>query len=251
MPIREYNFTGFDHIKVGGAFDVEVKKADGFRVSVDADMLKPVQVKKTGETVDISLPWYYYFWGFLTAFIRAKIYITLPELRSIALYGASQANVDAFTTQHDFSIELAGASRLDISTIKCGNAEIRLVGASKLTMKRLEAGDLKMEMMGASRADGEIVLSTGAVIKIVGASRAELKGEASNLRLDVAGASQARLTELSAHNAKIKLTGASRAVVKIDGRLDADVAGASDLSWVGNPVMGDIKSVGASQLHRA
>lgn len=251
MSFKDYGLSGFDRLNIRGAFDVEIKKADDFKVTVNADAFNPVRVEREGDTLTVGLPWFYFFWGFLTWFTRARVHISMPELRELVLAGACRAEADSFSTTHDFSLELAGASHLKMGEIKCGGAEIKLVGASEAKLRKLQAGSLKLEISGASRIASEVVLAAGADIKIVGASRVELNGEANSLRLEAAGASQVRLSELATHNARVKLTGASRAVVKVDGKLDAEVVGASDLSWVGNPVMGDIKSVGASKLHKA
>jgi len=214
-------------------------------------MLKPVQVAREGDTLIIKLPWYSYIWGFLTSYLRPRASISLPELRELRLSGASRAEVDGFTTTHDFSLDVTGASKLKLGAVAAGNTDIRLVGASELKFKRIEAAGLKMDIAGASHTEGEVAVSADARLKIVGASRIVLSGTVKNLNLDVSGASQVRLAELSAHNAKVKLAGASKAVVRVDGHLDADLAGASDLSWIGNPLMGDVRSVGASQLRRA
>jgi len=248
---REYDFKGFDRIRVSGAFDVTIKRSDSFKVSISADILKPVSVEKTGDTLSISLPWYYYTWGFLTGWKRALAQISLPELREIRLTGAVVGETGDFSTTHDFSLSLAGASRVELGSIDCGDAVIKLAGASKEDFKSIKAAKLDLEVVGASRIKGELSVAGDARIKMAGASQVELNGQAGALKLDVAGAGRASLSELSVQSARVKLVGASRAVVKVAGRLDADVTGASDLSWVGNPVMGDIKSAGASQLHRA
>lgn len=244
MSTKEYDFKGFDRIRISGAFDVEITRAEAFSVSISADPLKPVQVNKEGDTLSIGLPWYYYFWGFLSGWMRARARISMPELRELRLAGASKAEVSDFSTTHDFALEVAGASKLSLGSIGAGGAELKLVGASEIGFKRLEAAKLSLHIVGASRLKGELAVATDVEVRMAGASKVELTGMANSLSLDVAGASRATLSELAVHNARVKLVGASKAVVKADGRLDAELAGASDLSWIGNPVMGDIKSVG-------
>ena len=248
---REYDLKGFDRVRIRGAFDIEIKHTEGFAVSVDADFLKPVQVNKNGDTLDIGLPWYYYFWGFLTAWRRASVSVSLPELRELRLSGAAVGTVVDFNTTHDFLLVLAGASQLEMGVFECGNATFRIAGASKIDVKRIKADKLELDIVGASRFKGDLALTGDARVKMAGASQAELHGQANSLNLDVTGAGRALLSDLPVQGARVKLVGASRAVVNVQGRLDAELTGASDLSWVGNPVMGDIKSVGASQLHRA
>ena len=52
------------------------------------------------------------------------------------------------------------------------------------------------------------------------------------------------------HNADVKLSGASQATVNLDGRLDADLSGASHLEYIGEPTMGVMTTSGASTVSR-
>ena len=51
-------------------------------------------------------------------------------------------------------------------------------------------------------------------------------------------------------NAKVKLEGASQASVNTSGVLDVDLAGSSDLTYSGEPTLGDVKMKGDSTLER-
>jgi hypothetical protein len=248
---REYDFKGFDRIRISGAFDVEIKRSESFQVSISADALKPIKVDKEGDTLIIGLPWDYYFWGFLTAWMRARIVISMPELRELRIAGAARGESDNYTTSHDFGMDISGASQFTLGGIECGVARVRIVGASRVECRQLKATRLDLDIVGASRASGDLDIADEAHIKMVGASQAEFGGRAGSLKTEIAGASRATLSALSVQNAGVKLVGASRAVVNVSGKLDVDLTGASDLSWIGNPVMGNVKSVGASQLHRA
>lgn len=151
MPAKEYHFTRFKQVRINGAFDAEIKKEDAFSVWIDADVLKPVRVKQDGDILSIALPWYYYFWGFLTAFTRARIIISLPDLRKLSITGATHAEIDPFTMVHDFSLEVAGASKIRMGELRCGNAVIKIMGSSELKLEKIVAGDLRAETSGASR----------------------------------------------------------------------------------------------------
>jgi hypothetical protein len=49
-------------------------------------------------------------------------------------------------------------------------------------------------------------------------------------------------------DADVKLQGASHSTINTDGNLDANLSGASKLYWLGKPVMGNIKTFGASTV---
>lgn len=126
--------------------------------------------------------------------------------------------------------------------------ELKLSGASKGTVSGFNSlEDFKLNLSGASSVTGDITASN-AEIDCSGASRVELTGSAENAVIEASGASRMELAGFSVHDAAIKLSGASRSTVKLDGTLNAKLSGASKLRWIGNPIVGDIKTSGASTL---
>ncbi|MGA3094350.1 MAG: DUF2807 domain-containing protein [Dehalococcoidales bacterium] len=251
MSTRDYDFQGFDRIHVGGAFEFNVTRADAFKVSITSDPLKVIEVSRDGDTLRIGIAWYTYLWWFLTGWSHPRASITLPELRELSITGASHGETGDFSTTHDFSAELAGASSLKLGNISAGNVDFRVQGASNVEFKKVKGAKGCLDIQGASRARGEFVLSGDVRLDVQGASRVELLGSAYDAVIDIKGASQGKLENFTVHNAKLKVTGASNAVVKADGRLDIEALGASNVCWVGNPTMGDVRSSGASTLHKA
>jgi hypothetical protein len=251
MPTKVYDFQGFDRIRIDGAFEFNITRADGFKVSVTSDRLKVIEVSRDGDTLRLGIAWYTYLWWFLTWWSHPKAGIALPELRELRISGASHGEIGDFTTTHDFSADLAGASGLRLGNISAGNVDFRLKGASNMEFKKVKGAKGSINIQGASRAKGEFELSGDVRLDVQGASRVELSGTAYDAVIDIKGASQGKLENFTVHNAKLKVAGASSAVVKADGRLDIDATGASNVSWVGNPTMGDVRSSGASTLHKA
>ena len=126
--------------------------------------------------------------------------------------------------------------------------ELKLSGASKGTVSGFNSlEDFKLNLSGASSVTGDITASN-AEIDCSGASRVELTGSAKDAVIEASGASRMELAGFSVHDAAIKLSGASRSTVKLDGTLNAKLSGASKLRWIGNPIVGDIKTSGASTL---
>jgi hypothetical protein len=108
--------------------------------------------------------------------------------------------------------------------------------------------DIKIELSGASRVAGDITASGDAQFNLSGASRVELEGSANDMLIDASGASRLELADFPVHNTNVSLSGASDATVNLDGRLDANLSGASNLSYIGEPTMGDIDISGGSEL---
>ena len=224
---QSYDLTGFTGVKVSSAFEVVVTQADNYSITVTAPKVEQVRVEKQGATLRVwregSLR--------LTPFQpNPKVEITLPQLTSLELSGASRGKVTGFETQ-DLYINVTGASHLDVEGIT--------------------AADLKVKISGASRLEGSIQGSGDADLEINGASTVELTGYARNIDLDISGASRASLRDYYAKDGDIVLSGASRGTVNLTGKLNASISGASDLSYRGTPAMGSIETSGASSLHKA
>jgi len=226
MKTEQMDFRDFTHIDAGYACELEVSCSDSYSVSITAgdNLIKSVKVDKQDGTLRIrrtlsSLR------GLIPGTYQAKI--TMPVLERLDLSGASKGTVTGFSSKGNFITSLNGASALAILDMSAGDMKFKLAGASKVTGQ-------------AKGADAEFNLS--------GASRVELEGSANKIVIDAAGASHLDLAGFHVSGAKIKLSGASHTTLNIDGQLDADLSGASKLSWLGKPVMGDMKTAGASTI---
>jgi hypothetical protein len=128
--------------------------------------------------------------------------------------------------------------------------QLELSGASRAKVSGFIAtSPLEMDISGASKASGSLKMADGK-FEVSGASTLELSGAGQNLSLEISGASTLKLGEFTAAKAVVNVSGASRATVNVTGRLDAEVSGASTLTYLGNPTLGDIEVTGASTLHR-
>lgn len=125
---------------------------------------------------------------------------------------------------------------------------LELSGATRATISGFESADpLDASVSGASRLEGDI--EAGDVrLDISGASRVTLRGRGDDLRLEASGASQADLEQFVVTNGTVELSGASRATVNATGRLDVEASGASHLRYAGGPVLGSVKTSGASTI---
>jgi len=222
----DFDYSDFNKIEVGYAFDVDITKADSYlvRITVDDNLYEYLDISKRGDTLHIGLkPSYNY------GKIARKATINLPDLRRLGLSGASKANVRGFSSSHPVDFELSGASRMDISNMKIGDAHFGLSGASHVSG-------------GIGMADGRFDLS--------GASFLELKGSANNVSIGAEGASHVRLADFPVVDAKVNLSGASDASINASGRLDSDLSGASKLEYIGEPTLGTMNITGASTLSK-
>ncbi len=123
-------------------------------------------------------------------------------------------------------------------------------GASRGTISDFSSTeDLDIMVSGASRVTGDI--TAGDVeFDISGASTIQLEGSANDIVADVSGASSFNLDDFIVNNADVDFSGASSGTINLNGRLDADLSGASRLWYIGEPTMGTIDTSGASTISK-
>jgi hypothetical protein len=224
LASRDFDYRDFTKVEAGYAFDVEIAAADSYivRITTDDNVYDYLDVGKSGDTLYIRLkPGYNYM------NITRKAIIHMPDLESARLSGASQAEVDGFSSSHTVDFNLSGASQVDIKNMKAGNTNFELSGASRAS------GGIEM-------ADGRFDLS--------GASSLELEGSAGDVDIHASGASRVELSDFSVVDADINLSGASGVTVNASGRLDGNLSGGSRLIYMGNPTLGGISASGGSTI---
>jgi len=108
---------------------------------------------------------------------------------------------------------------------------------------------VSIAVSGASRVTGDIT-AADIGFDVSGASTVQLEGSADDMVATVSGACTFNLDDFTVNNANVKISGASTGTINLDGRLDANVSGASTLLYIGDPLMGTIDVSGASTLSK-
>jgi hypothetical protein len=222
----EMDYTDFTKIDAGYAFGLTITRGDEFlvRITIDENLNEYLSINQRGDTLHIGLER-----GTIYTDTRQEAVITMPDLRRLELSGASKAFVSGFSTDRSVDYELSGASWLGLEDIK--------------------AGDTSLNLSGASEASGTIVMNSGN-FDLSGSSNIELKGSAGDISIDGSGASEVALADFPVTNAKISLSGASNAIVRLDGRMDLDLSGASRVEYIGDPRLGSIDMSGGSSVNQ-
>ncbi len=125
-----------------------------------------------------------------------------------------------------------------------------LSGATTATLSGFSSDRaLDVEVSGASILRGDI--AAGDVwLDISGASTVRLDGRVADLDVEISGASTADLENVAALDVRVEASGASRAIVNVNGRLNAEASGASNVSYVGEPTSVKMDASGASSIDR-
>lgn len=229
MKTRQYDFTEFTGVDIGSAFNYEIKKSDTYSISITANdsLFDDITVSKEGQTLKIEseAPWTIFNIGF----DRPKAVINMPLLHSLDSSGATNGIVSGFSSTDNLEITVSGASSMELVEMVAGGIYFDVSGASDIS------GTLEMENI---------------YLEVSGASSIQLEGDGSDIYIKASGASHLELSDLIVNDAEVMLSGASDCTLNMDGRLDADLSGASELKYIGEPALGEIDISGASKLER-
>ena len=229
MKTMQFNFTEFTRVDIGNAFSYEIKQADTYSVLItaNANLFDDIKVTQEGQTLKIKreAPWT----PFNIGSEGPRAVITMPQLYRLDSSGATSGVVSHFssTDSLDFTVS----------------------GASSVALLAIQAGDVSFDISGASTVSGDIK-AVDMDIDVSGASTIQLEGAARDIDTKASGASRLNLVGLTVNNADVTLSGASDGTVNLNGRLDIELSGASELEYVGEPALGEMDISGASTLQK-
>ena len=127
--------------------------------------------------------------------------------------------------------------------------ELELSGAVIGNISGFKSGEkFGLTMDGASKVDADIEFGN-CEVHMRGACSINAKGKAQSIVIDVNGACYLGMEDFTVQNAAIRLNGASNCSIKVDGQLDARLAGVSNLNLAGKPTLGDIRTTGLSKIN--
>lgn len=130
--------------------------------------------------------------------------------------------------------------------------QLTVYGASKIETAEnqvLAQPDFALDLNGAAEADLLLNVQT-LLVDAKGASKLDLEGTADNVNITIAGAGEVEAEDLFTQVMHINCAGASKAEVNVARELWAQAAGASKISYNGNPTIKQKLAVGGSLIIR-
>ncbi len=247
MSTENMSFSDFNQVRIAGAFDFEIARSDSFSVAVTKPRFHHIMVYKEGNGLVVYHPWYDVT-SWFTPWVRPSVKVQMPDLAGLDVSGACEGCLTGFKSSNNLSLSVRGASRLT-GDIASGDADYDIAGASRVEMSS-SVKAFRLKLAGASDFRGTLKADSGE-INIAGASKLKLSGDMGDGVIRAAGASHLDLKDLKMSNADVRLAGASRCSINASGKLDVDLSGACYLAYAGNPVMGSVKTAGASTITKA
>ena len=127
------------------------------------------------------------------------------------------------------------------------------VSFDSVTLKiKIEMPEIQsLELSGGSQGKMEEISSTDPItVNLSGGSQLVGFGEAGDLLIDMSSGSQLDFTDFTGQDVSIELSGGSQATINLDGTLDADLSGGSQLYYIGDPTLGNIETSGGSTINK-
>jgi serine/threonine-protein kinase len=265
-------------VKIESAFQAEISKGNGFKVTTSSDdnVIEQIQVLKEDKTLNIRLK----RGQKLQLKEPLKATIVLPVLDALTMRDASKALLKGFRSEENLKLVLRDASTVE-GTLDVGSADFQLHDASSLALTgtaadaRLSAYNgtylklqdfllkqCKIKLTDASTAritvrsdepfraelsDASSLYGSVAArdleIKLRNASQATLRGAATNARLAAADSSNLRLAGLISEDATIMLSDTSHATVNVRKSLKYVLSSHARLEYLGDiPTLSGSKS---------
>jgi hypothetical protein len=202
--------SGFDSILLSAFGEVQIRQGtiESLTIEAPSDYLRYVETIVENKTLTISTRR-----GFIGAPVRRVIYtITVKDLKSLQLSGASAIKIlDGFQSQ-DFSLNLSGA----------GSIEIESLTAKSLTVN---------------------FASAGAIV---------IAGKVDTQSVNLSGVGSYETGDLESKSVTINLTGAGSATVWATETLGVTLSGVGSINYYGSPQLrqsitglGSVNSKGA------
>lgn len=182
--VQNFDLEGFKGIEVGGTFHVLINQGDKYDIEFMAEREKDIEdlnVRLNGSELDID---------FRDRFFRNRgkvlVYITMPNLESLDISGASKMKVLGFENVSNLDVDISGASNAKLD-IEAKNLKVDASGASKLEV-RGRVDDVELDISGASRFNAKRAEINRARVDANGASHADF-GKVEDLQSNTSGAS--------------------------------------------------------------
>jgi hypothetical protein len=145
---REEELSGFDEVEASNSFSIEISQGESYRVTIriDDNLEQYLDVRVDGDRLKIGMDS-----GRIYNNATMEASITMPELSSVHLSGASDGSIGGFQSSRPFDAGLSGSSSLrgdivsaDVRLDLSGSSDVNLTGSGD---------DLDLDASGSSEVD--------------------------------------------------------------------------------------------------
>lgn len=179
--------------------------------------------------------------------------LTTNQINSLVYEGVIKAEVQDSVLYIETSNQIpVDDVMIDFSITSPYLRKLTVYGASKIETAEnqvLAQPNFALDLNGAAEADLLLNVQTLSV-DAKGASKLDLEGTADNVNITIAGAGEVEAEDLFTQVMHINCVGASKAEVNVARELWAQAAGASKISYNGNPTVKQKLAVGGSLIIR-
>jgi hypothetical protein len=177
---------------------------------------------------------------------------SLSGFKGVDVGGVFQVEI---TAGKEFAVEIETDDNL-LPLIKTevnnGVLEIELerhVSPSGKILVRISAPDIsELDVSGAANVTLNAVKNSNLAVEASGAAKLKIAGQTAKLTVESSGASKIDADDLRTENATIEGSGASHIELNVSGELNADLSGASHVTYSGTPTAVHKTTTGAGSV---
>ena len=283
---KNYNVPNLTAIKAGWTFKIEVEEGDSNEITVTApkETIDCIIITEHNGILTFDLDFskaktethikrvfrkktdgYSMSKGGKVLYGPIKVKMQRKRLTAVILSGSATLKTNGNFSGEKMICKLSGSSKIDNINISVKKLIINMSGASKLSLNG-NYTSVESEISGASKLNllGEIISlnssqsgssnlfldtkSNSIKFELSGASKSTINGSSQEIEIDCSGASFVDASDFIAQEAEIDLSGASKVNIIVTKKLDAELSGASKLTYGGNPQRKSIEKSTASSV---
>ncbi|MEZ4827132.1 MAG: head GIN domain-containing protein [Bacteroidia bacterium] len=190
----------FEHIRIGGAFEVMLRQGSGYSVDIEADenLQDHIVTDVSNQTLDIHTE------GHIGKFEKMKVTITAPKFSSVETSGGVVLSSDNQLSGTSLKVKASGASKVNLDIAmesihsefsgagditfsgEAASATVNISGAGKLRAYDLKTHEMHVSISGAGYA--EVNADQKLDLNVSGAGKVNYKGNPSDVSKSISGA---------------------------------------------------------------
>jgi hypothetical protein len=210
---EERSVTSFDSIALTGIGTVYIEKGEDEELIIEAEenLMEYIETSVRNDTLTIGIE------NGITLRPTEPIiyYLTVVNLNSVDISGASDVNVDIIDSE-EFSIKISGAGDFAIDQLESDEVTIGISGAGNVNIDSLYAENIDVNISGVGNLDID-------------------DGEIDSQDISISGTGDYDAEDVESNEVEISLSGLGSATVYVIEELDVHISGAGSVNYRGNP----------------
>ena len=247
---KELKLDSFTKISFRAEGKLYLRQGSPQKVEVegDRDYIEELDIRVDGDRLTMGRD-NWNFWNWKSGNNRVTIYVTVPDIKAVAVSGSGDLIGETKITSRDLDLNVSGSGSMILEADASGVIDADVSGSGNIELKG-KSQNFESHVSGSGKVKLNITVADRATFGLSGSGKVIASGSAQEVKANISGSGEVQAADLVVDKCDVRISGSGDVEINVNKELDANISGSGTVTYKGNPSQVNSHSSGSGKVRK-